>query len=99
LTKVVITISKSQPTPATRNTRSRTHPYEKLKDDDVCKVRRTNSTFPDSNTAKILDSGCESIIRTFLGAAGSYYSSASILSKELIKKGKGRKKDQIGAKD
>jgi hypothetical protein len=40
------------------NTRSRTHPYEKLKKMMyVCNVRRTNSTFPDSNTAKILDSG------------------------------------------
>jgi len=44
------------------------------------------------NTAKILDSGCESIIRTFLGAAGSYSSSASLLSKVIIKNGKEKRR-------
>jgi hypothetical protein len=56
--------------------------------------RRTNSTsnFPCPNTAKNFDSGCESIIRTFLGAAGSCY----FVSFHPLKKGiqeKGRKEE------
>ena len=31
-----VSISKTEPTPVTRNTRSRTHPYEKLKKMNVC---------------------------------------------------------------
>jgi len=94
---VGIGISQYDDSDATRNTRSRTHPYEKLKDDDVCKVRRTNSTFPDSKHSQDFRYGVRIDYPDFPGGCWfllfvsfNPFSSKQTLEKERKKEGSDR---------